>query len=101
MSNTKPASRNSKNKNEWYDVEVVVELLINETPRGEKYAPEIGNLCIGFTSLSLDKLGEEIDDMRVDWPFVFPKTVSTSEILKLIKKKYPAYEEILTVGGAE
>jgi hypothetical protein len=101
MSNTKRTSPNSKKKNQWYDVGVVVELLINETPRGEKYAPEIGNLCIGFTSLSIDKLEDEIEEMRTDWPFVFPRTVSTGEILKLIKKKYPAYEEILTVDQSE
>jgi len=101
MSNIKRASSNSKKDNQWYDVGVVVELLINETPRGEKYAPEIGNLCIGFTSLSIDKLENEIEDMRADWPFVFPKTFSTGEILKLIKKKYPAYEEVLTADKSK
>jgi len=76
---------------------IVVELLVGETPRGEKFAPEIGNLCIGFTSLTLDELGKEIDDMRVDWPFVFPKTLPTKDILQLIRKKYDGYQDILAL----
>ena len=93
---------NTKHKNDqWYDVSIVVELLIHETPRGEKYAPEIGNLCIGFTSLTPEKLGEEIDDMRSCWPAVFPKTLTTKDLLNLVKKKYKGYKEILALRDVE
>jgi len=91
-----PMSHPSHSKN-WYNVETVVEMLIYETPRGEKYAPHIGNLCVGFTELTIDGLEEEIEDMRCVWPFVFPKTLQTKEVIKLIKKKYPAYREILAL----
>jgi hypothetical protein len=84
----------------WYDVDIVVELLIHETERGQRYAPEIGNLCVGFTTLTLDGLGQEIDDIRETWPFIFPKTTETKDILKIVKKKYPAYEEILALRDA-
>jgi hypothetical protein len=87
----------TQNTKDWYDVSIVVELLIHETPRGEKYAPEISNLCIGFTSLSLEKLGEEIDDMRAYWPAVFPREVSTNDLLKLVQSKYKGYKEILAL----
>ena len=90
----------SKKTDKWYDIDVVVELLIHETPRGKKYAPEIGNLCIGFSSLSLDSLEDEIEDMRKDWPFVFPKTLGTSDILKVIKKKYTGYKELVALRDA-
>ena len=78
-----------------------MEVLIHETPRGEKYAPEIGNLCIGFTSLSLEKLGDEIEDMRSHWPSVFPKDIPTKDILRLIKKKYPGYKELFVLREVE
>jgi hypothetical protein len=89
----------SKKTDKWYDIDVVVELLIHETPRGKKYAPEIGNLCIGFSSLSLDSLENEIEDLRKDWPFVFPKTLGTNDILCVIKKKYVGYKELLALKG--
>ena len=82
---------------QWYDVDVVVELLIHEMPRGERYAPEIGNLCVGFSRLSPEKLLQELTDMRAHWPFLFPKDFTTTEILRLIQKKYPAYQEIVTL----
>ena len=99
MSHTHP--KQGKEKEQWYDVDVVVELLIHETPRGETYAPEIGNLCVGFTHLSPEKLGEEITDMRAHWPFIFPKTLSTEDLLKLVRKKYSSYEEIVTLQNVE
>lgn len=82
-------------KQDWYDVDTVVELLIHETPRGERYAPEISNLCIGFTSFTLETLGDEIEDIRSVWPFIFPKATSTSDLLRIVKKKYPAYKDTL------
>ncbi|HLD07735.1 MAG TPA: hypothetical protein VJB60_01595 [Candidatus Peribacterales bacterium] len=88
--------QNSKTS-EWYDVETVVEMLIHETPRGQKYAPHIGNLCIGFTELTLDKLEGELKEIRACWPFIFPATLSTQEVIKLIVKKYPAYQELMTL----
>ena len=88
--------QNSKTS-EWYDVETVVEMLIHETPRGQKYAPHIGNLCIGFTELTLDKLEGELKEIRACCPFIFPATLSTQEVIKLIVKKYPAYQELMTL----
>ena len=82
---------------QWYNVDIVVEILINETPRGQRYAPEIGNLCIGFTKLTIDKLRDEIDDMRATWPFLFSKATSTKDLLKIVKKKYSAYQEIMSL----
>ena len=93
--------KQTHNSDRWYDVSIVVELLIHETPRGEKYAPEIGNLCVGFTSLTLDRLGEEIDDVRLCWPVIFPKTLSTKELLQLVEKKYMGYEEMLALKEVE
>ena len=72
-------------------------MLIHETPRGQKYAPHIGNLCIGFTELTLDKLEGELKEIRACWPFIFPATLSTQEVIKLIVKKYPAYQELMTL----
>ena len=92
--------KQNTSQKDWYDLDVVVEVLIHETPQGEKYAPEIGNLCIGFTSLSLDKLGEEIEDMRRCWPAIFPKDTSTKDVLRLIKKKYLGYQETLALRDA-
>jgi len=98
MTNTnKKKKSGAKKQSDWYDVEIVVEILIHETPRGERCAPEIGNLCVGFTSLTLDKLEEEIEDLRMHWPRVFPKDLDTKELLRLIKKKYKPYEEILAL----
>lgn len=87
----------SKGNQQWYDVDVVVEMLIHETERGQRYAPEIGNLCVGFTNLTLEKLGEEIEDIREVWPFIFPKKTPTTDLLKMVKKKYPAYKDILAL----
>ena len=92
--------KQNTSQKDWYDLNVVVEVLIHETLRGERYAPEIGNLCIGFTSLSLDKLGEEIEDMRRYWPAIFPKDTSTKDVLRLIKKKYLGYQETLALRDA-
>ena len=86
---------------QWYDINTVVEMLIHETPRGEKYAPHFGNLCIGFTHLTIDKLEEELKDIRTCWPFIFPATMSTSEVIRLVKKKYPAYQELLALRDEE
>ncbi|HLC76419.1 MAG TPA: hypothetical protein VJB82_04875 [Candidatus Peribacterales bacterium] len=93
MSNTKTP--------EWYDVETVVEMLIHETPRGQKYAPHFGNLCIGFTHLTIDKLEEELKDIRTCWPFIFPATMGTQEVLRLIQKKYPVYSELMELKDRE
>ena len=92
--------KQNTSKKDWYDLNVVAECLIHETPRGDSYEQEIGNLCIGFTSLSLDKLGEEIEDMRRYWPAIFPKDTSTKDVLRLIKKKYLGYQEILALRDA-
>lgn len=93
MSNTKTP--------QWYDVETVVEMLIHETPRGQKYAPNIGNLCIGFTHLTLEKLEGELKDIRACWPFIFPATMSTQEVIRLIQKMYPAYAELMELKNRE
>jgi hypothetical protein len=85
----------------WYNLGIVVEILIHETERGEKYAPEIGNLCVGFSSLTPEKLEEEINNLRSFWPFVFPKNISTKDILTMVKKRYPAYEELLVSKDQE
>ena len=94
---------NTKNKphEKTYDVNVIVELLIHETSQGRKYAPEIGNLCIGFTSLNSEALFGEIEDMRGYWPYLFPKALSTEKILQIVEKKYPAYEEVMVLKEVE
>ena len=94
---SKLKAKSAKNEERWYDVNVVVELLIHETQRGETYAPEIGNLSVGFSELTPEKLAEELEDMRTHWPSIFPKNLSTGEILTLIRKKYAAYEDILAL----
>lgn len=91
----------TSSQEKWYDVETVVEMLIHETPRGQKYAPHIGNLCIGFTHLTIQKLEEELKDIRACWPFIFPATMSTQEVIRLIIKKYPAYRELLALRDRE
>ncbi len=91
----------TSSQGKWYDVETVVEMLIHETPRGQKYAPHIGNLCIGFTHLTLEKLEGELKDIRACWPFIFPATMSTQEVIRLIIKKYPAYRELLALRDRE
>lgn len=84
----------------WYNVEIVVDLLIGELPRGHDHAAEIANLCVGFFRLTRELLWEELQDMRDHWPEIFPSKFSTSELLGLIEEKYPIYERMAaTVGG--
>jgi hypothetical protein len=82
----------------WYDVDVVVEVLIGEMPYGEHHAPEIANLSIGFSHLTAGKLFEELEDMRRYWPFIFPRDLATTEVLHIIDAKYPAYQELVELG---
>lgn len=87
-------SRKPKPQNDnqtWYVVDAVVDLLVHELPQGEENEAYIANLCVGFRKLTRDLLYEELEDMRICWPFVFPATFSTGEILGLIEEKYHLY----------
>lgn len=85
-----PAKHDEKN---WYDTNVITEILIQETPAGQKYAPYVSNLCVGFPRLTLEGLQQELDDLRVCWPFLFPKAVPTRALTLLVKEKYPKYRK--------
>ena len=78
----------------WYLVDVVVDLLVHELPHGSDYEAYIANLCVGFRQMTRDLLLEELEDMRNCWPFVFPSTFSTGEILGLIEEKYHLYAKL-------
>lgn len=81
-------------KEKWFDTDIVVEVLIGEVSSKPGDAPAIASLCVGFHSLSKEKLGEEIEKLR-DWkPRIFPKSISTEKILSIIEKKYQGYVNV-------
>lgn len=94
MSHQKRKTQTKPQTVQWYVVDTVVDLLVSELPHGGRYAAYIANLCVGFSKLTRDLLKEELEDMRSHWPFVFPKTFSTDELLGLIEEKYPLYTKV-------
>ncbi|MBT3835434.1 hypothetical protein HOF56_04285 [Candidatus Peribacteria bacterium] len=87
-------TKNTKEK--WFDTNIVVEVLIGEVSSKPGDAPAIASLCIGFNSLSKEKLGEEINSLREWRPRIFPKSMSTEKILGIVEKKYPSYCPLIT-----
>jgi hypothetical protein len=93
MMSKRPPRRTKPKRDDqtWYVVDTIVDLLVHELPHGHENEAYIANLCVGFQKLTRDLLFEELQDMRDCWPFVFPATFSTGEVLGLIEEKYHLY----------
>lgn len=91
FSKTKTMQTKNSSKEKWFDTSIVVEVLIGEISSKPSDAPIIANLCIGFTSLSKERLEDEINNLRAWQPRIFPKSMPTNKILGIVEKKYSAY----------